>query len=443
MVCNKLTKQKKSLYHKISMKNLELLNHYKESLLQFLSNGKKSKGKIGPFLHLSIEELSSLHFSALSSIIKENKTYDPSEVIERSGGFLKRLIAAKEKDTGIIKRLSGVSGFLSSSLKSDELLNAIMEKALTELKGETGSLMLLDKNKKELSIKASVGLSEDIIKTTKTKLGEKIAGKVAQTGKPLLFNKKGKEREIKSALCVPLSINDEIIGVLSINRLKNIAPFTKYDLSVLSFLANLAAAAIVHANLTAEIKAGYLATVKTLIAAMEAKDHYTRGHSEAVARYATAIAKEFHLDEEEVERIYIAGLLHDIGKIGIKEEILLKPGRLTNEEFEAIKEHPLIGTKILEPASFHKDVITSVSHHHERPDGKGYPYGYKDENIYIGAAIINVADAFDAMTSERPYRSALSIEEAAEELKKNSGTQFNKEVVDKFLIILKKKGVIK
>jgi len=423
------------------MKNVELVNDYTQNLLKFLNNGKGGRERIRKFLNFPIEQISSIHLSALSSIIKNNTKEDAAKLIERSGGFLNKLIEAKEKNTSIIKRLSNVSGFLSSSLKSDELLKAIMESALSELKGETGSLMLLDKEKKMLTIKASVGLSEDIVKATKTPLGERIAGRVAQTGKPLLL-KRSKSR-IKSALCVPLSIKDETIGVLSINRINNHLPFTKYDLSILSFLANLAAAAIIHTNLTEEIKGAYLATVKTLIAAIEAKDHYTRGHSEAVARYTTAIAKEFHLSPEEIERLYIAGLLHDIGKIGIKEDILLKPGRLSDEEFDAIKEHPLIGTKILEPAGFHKDVMSAVSFHHERPDGKGYPYGEKNGNIYLGAAIINVADAFDAMTSERPYRSALSIEEAVEELKKNRGTQFNKDVVDKFIIILKRKGAIK
>lgn len=415
-----------------------VVKDYAQNLIKFLANGKKTKVRIKRFLDFPIDRLSSLHLLALSSIVGDNSN-NAAEVIKKSEGFLNKII--KESNLATIKRLSNVSGFLSSSLQSEELLNIIMKSALSELKGETGSLMLLDRDKKELSIKASVGLSEDIIKTTKTKIGERIAGKVVETGKPLLLNKS--KSKIKSALCVPLSVKDETIGILSVNRMNNISPFTQYDLSILSFLANLAAAAIIHTNLTSEIKSAYLATVKTLIAAVEAKDHYTRGHSEAVARYTSSIAKEFHLSPEEIERLYIAGLLHDIGKIGIKEDILLKPGRLTNEEFEAIKEHPVIGTKILEPAGFHKDVMTAVSYHHERPDGKGYPYGEKNGNIYIGASIINVADAFDAMTSERPYRNALSIEEAAAELKKNAGTQFNTDVVEKFLIILKRKGAIK
>ncbi len=424
------------------MKSNGLVRDYTQSLLKFLTNGKKNKERIGRFLDFPISELSSVHLQALASIVENNNNKDSAEVIKKSEGFLNKLIIAKQNNTSIIKRLSNVSGILSSSLKSDELIKVIMESALFELKGETGSLMLLDKDKKTLSIKASVGISEDIVKTTKTPLGEKIAGRVAQTGKPLLFNEKKGRREIKSALCVPLSIKNKTIGVLSINRLNNLIPFTKYDLSILSFLANIAATAIIHTNLTSEIKGAYLATVKTLTAAIEAKDHYTRGHSEAVARYTTAIAKEFHLSEEEVERLYIAGLLHDIGKIGIKEDILLKPGRLTNEEYDIIKEHPMVGTKILEPAGFHKDIMTAVSSHHERPDGKGYPHGEKNGHIYIGAAIINVADAFDAMISERPYKSALSIEGAVAELKKNAGFQFNTDVVDKFVMILKRKGAI-
>ncbi len=420
-----------------------LVKDYTQSLLNFLENGKRSKERIRNFLDYPLEKLSKAHFFALSSIISENRDENNAEIIKKSWTFFNRIVKYKFNEMDFVNRLSSVLGFLSANLKSDELITLILQSALKELKGDTGSLMLLDKDRRELTIKAGVGLSPDIIKTTKTRLGERIAGKVAQTGRPMLFRGKRGDRDIKSALCVPLSIKEELIGVLSINRIKDITPFTKKDLNILSFLANLAAAAIIHTNLRSEIKDAYLATVKTLIAAIEAKDHYTRGHSEAVARYATAIAKEFGLDDEEVERIYIAGLLHDIGKIGIKEEILLKPGRLTNEEFDAIKEHPLIGTKILEPAHFHKDVMTAVSYHHERPDGKGYPYGQKNGDIYIGASIINVCDAFDAMTSERPYRSALSIEETVEELRKNVGTQFNKDVVEKFIIILKRKGVIR
>jgi putative nucleotidyltransferase with HDIG domain len=441
-----LTKEKRVFYNRDEMEETVLITDYTKSLLKFLENGRQPAEiiKIKKLTRFSIEELSLAHLSALSTIL-EKKVIDesPPAVIRESEKFLEAIIKSKEEteDLPLISKLSGICGLLTSTIKSDQLLNLIMKEALNEVKGETGSLMLLDKKKKVLTIKASVGLSDDIIKRTRIRLGEGIAGKVAQSGKPLLFNESRKRREIKSALCVPLCVEEKIIGVLSVNRIEDPIPFTKKDLAILSFLANLAAATITSTNLHQEIKKGYLGTVKALIAAVEAKDHYTRGHSEAVARYATAIAKEFGFNEEEIERIYIAGLLHDIGKIGIKEEILLKPGKLTREEYEAIKEHPMIGAKILEPAGFHKDVMAAVSFHHERPDGFGYPEGLRD--IFLGASIINVADAFDAMTSERPYRPALSIEEAVSELKKHAGTQFNKDVVKKFVQILVRKGVIK
>ena len=420
---------------------------YAKVLQKFLENGRGSESiDTKQFLGLSVEDLSLTHLSALPLVLSMGKIENPSELIKKSKAFLALLIQNQEmkEEASLIGRFSKLCGFLTSTMASQELLDLIMQQALSEVRGETGSLMLLDEKKESLSIKSAVGLSDEIIKTTRIKVGEGIAGNVARTGEPILFNKEGlKRKEIKSAICLPLSVKEEIVGVLAVNRIKNAVSFNNKDLFILSFLAKLAAAAIINGHLQNEVKKGYLGTVKTLIAAVEAKDHYTRGHSEAVARYATAIAKEFSFGEEEAERLYIAGLLHDIGKIGIKEDILLKPGKLTREEYEVIKEHPMIGAKILGPAGFHPDVMKAVSFHHERPDGWGYPQGIKENGIYLGAAIINVADTFDAMTSERPYRPALSIEEAVEELKKHAGTQFNKEVVEKFLIILTNKGVIK
>jgi putative nucleotidyltransferase with HDIG domain len=421
---------------------------YAKELQKFLENGSGPETidiKQFSLLGLSVEDLSLTHLSALPLILELKKSKTPAELIKKSRIFLEVLIQNQEmkEEASLIGRFSKLCGFLTSTMASQELLDLIMQQALTEVKGETGSLMLLDEKKGSLSIKSAVGLSDEIIKTTRIKIGEGIAGNVARTGEPILFNEASKRKEIKSAICLPLSVKEEIVGVLAVNRIKNTVSFSNKDLFILSFLAKLAAATIINGNLQNEIKKGYLGTVKTLIAAVEAKDHYTRGHSEAVARYATTISKEFGFGEEEAERLYIAGLLHDIGKIGIKEDILLKPGKLTREEYDVIKEHPMIGAKILGPAGFHPDVMKAVSSHHERPDGWGYPQGIKGNGIYLGAAIINVADVFDAMTSERPYRPALSIQEAVEELKRHAGTQFNKEVVEKFLIILTRKGVLK
>jgi HD-GYP domain-containing protein (c-di-GMP phosphodiesterase class II) len=176
--------------------------------------------------------------------------------------------------------------------------------------------------------------------------------------------------------------------------------------------------------------------VQSLVRILEARDHYTRGHSEKVAEYAEKIALKMGFSKERVELLKEMSLIHDIGKLGIKESILNKKEKLTNEEWELIKKHPIIGEDILKPVLLTEEMLAVVRGHHERYDGQGYPDKLSDGNINIFAAILSVADAYDAMTSDRAYRQALSIQEALGELKKNRGTQFNPEIVDVFISIL-------
>lgn len=183
----------------------------------------------------------------------------------------------------------------------------------------------------------------------------------------------------------------------------------------------------------------YMRTIRALAQAIDAKDHYTRGHSKNVTTYAVMIAQEMGLKSLEIEEIKQACELHDLGKIGIHDYILTKPGKLTLEEWEEVRLHSLRGAEILEPLDFLDGVIDLVRQHHERYDGSGYPYGLAGEQIKIGARIIAVADAFDAMISPRPYREKpLSKEMAIEEIKKNSGIQFDPKVVEVFLRIVDK-----
>lgn len=177
--------------------------------------------------------------------------------------------------------------------------------------------------------------------------------------------------------------------------------------------------------------------VQSMVRILEAKDHYTRGHSERVAEYAAKIAQKMGFPKEKVELLTEMALLHDIGKLSIKDDILNKKGRLTEEEWEIVKRHPIIGEEILKPVFFKEEMLIVVREHHECYDGRGYPDQLTGDKINIFAAILFVADAFDAMTSERAYRSALSRQEAIAELKVNRGTQFNPKIVDVFLEILK------
>ena len=187
------------------------------------------------------------------------------------------------------------------------------------------------------------------------------------------------------------------------------------------------------------LRRSFLDTIRALAAALEAKDPYTKGHSERVMNYGIAIARELGISEEEIENLKYLYIMHDIGKIGIDETILNKPQELSPEERDVISKHSRIGGDILAPISFmDKRLMQIVQSHHERQDGSGYPQGLKNEEIPLSVAILTVADAFDAMTTDRPYRAAHSVAYAKKELEQHPGTQFKKEVVDAFLRVLER-----
>ncbi len=196
------------------------------------------------------------------------------------------------------------------------------------------------------------------------------------------------------------------------------------------------AIAIDNARLYQDLEATFLGTISALAAAVDAKDPYTYGHSNDVTEYSIAIAEQLLLSDFEIETIRIAATLHDIGKIGIDASILNKPGKLSLEERAIVNRHPAIGVNILESLDFLKDAVPLILFHHERFDGEGYPSGITDGSIPLGARIIAVADSFNAMTSDRPYRKALSLQQAIEELQNNAGTQFDPTVVEAFLKVL-------
>jgi HD-GYP domain-containing protein (c-di-GMP phosphodiesterase class II) len=186
----------------------------------------------------------------------------------------------------------------------------------------------------------------------------------------------------------------------------------------------------------------FLGTLKVLTSAIEAKDPYTRGHSSRVNEYSKAIGVELGLSEEQLEFLQYAALLHDVGKIGIDEKILRKPGKLEKMEWGTVKEHPLMGARLIEPIELFSRILPFVIHHHEAFDGDGYPRGLRGSEIPFEARIIAVADAFDAMTSDRPYRKAYSDNAALEELKEKAGIQFDPMVVEAFLAVIQKKKIV-
>jgi len=194
-------------------------------------------------------------------------------------------------------------------------------------------------------------------------------------------------------------------------------------------------------NSMKQLQEHVLSTIESLSQALEAKDHYTRGHSERVRHYAVKIAKQMRLPLEQVDLINEIANLHDVGKIGIREEILNKPTKLTPDEFDEIKRHPQVGYKILAPLQLPEAALAIVRHHHERQDGNGYPAGLREEQIPLPVAVVTVADAFDAMTGHRPYRQQpLSFTEAVAELQRCSETQFRRDAVDALVQVLQAEG---
>jgi putative nucleotidyltransferase with HDIG domain len=192
----------------------------------------------------------------------------------------------------------------------------------------------------------------------------------------------------------------------------------------------------------AELRLAYISTVRAMAEAIEAKDPYTRGHSERVGVYASRIARQLRCEPDFIERIYLAGLLHDVGKIGIPDAIITKPGKLTEEEYREIQRHPEIGARILEPVSFLSDVVDCVRHHHEWYDGsdRGYPDQLSGDKIPFPSRIILVADTVEAMTADRPYRQGLPLGRVIDEVRNFSGTQFDPTVADAFLVLIEREG---
>jgi HD domain len=212
-----------------------------------------------------------------------------------------------------------------------------------------------------------------------------------------------------------------------------VEPFRRSDAAILMPFAALFELQLRGSRRFQELKDLMVGLARSLTATVDAKDAHTYGHSERVARIAVEIGREMGLQEEELSDIYLAGLLHDVGKIGIRDEVLMKPGPLTTEEYDHVKQHVIIGYRILAELHPLRNLLPAVLHHHERYDGKGYPEGLAGENIPLLARILAVADAFDAMSAKRTYRNALSPKEVEDTLKEGAGTHWDKRVVEAFL----------
>lgn len=347
-----------------------------------------------------------------------------------------------------VEKLSSLleaSETLNATIDIEETLERILQQMIRVAEAEAGTLWLLNQEAGLIEAKIAEGPMKDAILNIELDEGEGIVGKVILTGRPHHIEDVRNDPEwawrvddesgfqTRSMMTIPLLIKGGAIGALQLLNKKNGRLFDTEDLEWAMSLAHQSALALQNSRMYDELYRMSLSMIRTLTMAIDARDPYTAGHSERVALYSLWIAKQLKWTDERRAELERAALLHDIGKLGIPDSILTKPGRLTDEEFEMIKRHPLIGAEILadmEPKSLMKKAVLVARHHHERLNGSGYPDGLTEEEIPIDVRVVAVADSFDAMTTERPYSKGRSAKEAINELMRCKNTLFDSEVVD-------------
>ncbi len=335
-----------------------------------------------------------------------------------------------------------MSRSLGSTLDMDELLESVLDFALRIFDADLGYITMRDPETAVPEVRAYVGAGN--VRLDDTAVRNSMSEWVIRESRPLIFNPTdgtgGGQVEVVTgalaALCVPLVSSEGTVGAITVGSQDPDHRFDAEDVRLLSTIANHVTIAIGNIDLFSSLQEAYLATVRSLAAAVDAKDTYTRGHSEGVAVYAAMIAEKLDLAHDQRVALEMAAYLHDIGKIGIKEDILLKPGTLTDAEMGQMRHHPLIGANILRPVAFPWAITPVVRHHHEFWDGNGYPAGLRGEEIPLLARILTVADAYEAMISDRPYRKGRTGAEGIAELRRCAGTQFDPVVVDALVTVL-------
>lgn len=351
--------------------------------------------------------------------------------------------------------LYDVGTAMNSILDVRKLLDEIMHRGQETMGAEACSVLLVDDERQELFFEIAKGEAGAALERVRLKMDQGIAGWIATNGQPLIINDVSKDprffqqvdKDVKfvtrSILGVPLLARGKTIGVIEVLNKRDGNDFTNEDLGLLTALAADAAISIDNARLFQAVLDGYLDTIKALAAAVDAKDPYTAGHIDRVSSYSIETGQELGLSEEEMVALRYGSILHDVGKIGITDTILGKPAPLTKEEFVIMSSHTDIGSRMLDGIRFLEKARPVARHHHESWDGSGYPDGLAGEAIPLGARIVCAVDAFDAMTTDRPYRKALTNEFAIGELQKKAGVQFDSRVVEAFAMVLKKKSRLK
>lgn len=349
-----------------------------------------------------------------------------------------------------MRTLLTMSHDLNRALQSDDLIKMASLTLLGELKVSSMALFALEhETEKEFSLLGVRGFDAKKFEDLTLDRASEFVSMLVEGARPQQIARNQDQKWVKKLpdlrLAVfeyasPIAFKGEIKGVVFTGPKLSGEPYGEYDLDIMMFIANSIALGMENSHLVTQLQTTYVSTLRSLISIIEAKDPYTKGHTERVASYAMAIANRLAFDEETLRTILFGSLLHDIGKMGVLDEIIRKPGPLSESEWELMRAHPVVGAQIVEKMEFLTGTIDIVRHHHESWNGKGYPDGLRGADIPLLARIVTVADSFDAMTTDRPYRKALSLDEAVARLEEASGVQFDADVVKVFIKYVREKG---
>lgn len=346
-----------------------------------------------------------------------------------------------------------VGNLINAEVDVQRVLKNTMDAVMAHVRADRGTLVLIDRERGTYEpVVVHTGIDdptmEDPSAEVQPYLSRSILDQVVRQGRAIASNdamsderfKAGDSiilQHIRSVLCAPLTAKDKILGAIYLDSTGSVDAFQQPDLELVTAIGLQAGLAIDRAKLIEDLESLFFESIRTIVAALEAKDRYTCGHSERVTMYAVEIARCLNWSEKDLGTLNLSALLHDVGKIGIPERVLLKPGKLTAEEFEVMKQHPVIGAEIIKHLKNAQSIIGGIRHHHERWDGMGYPDGLKGEQIPLMARIIQMADSFDAMVSTRPYRKGLSQDEVLREVERCQATQFDPNIADVFLKLMR------
>ncbi|MFO7735119.1 MAG: response regulator [bacterium] len=383
--------------------------------------------KLGAFDYVTKPFSSDTLYKVVSNAVKRRKLEMENEFLRSTVSLFDNthyIINSPEKIFSILKK---ITSYLLNASDSDET-----------------HIYLLDKRENRFALQESHARTTPVLSgreldTKKIKLMiEEENNTLVHGNQTACFFRKTPGKLPESLMVIPLIHAGKITGFFIFLSFLENKRFMKEQQHPLEVFAGYFATVIENANLYRDMMSSFNQTIQGFVHAIEAKDTYTKGHSERVTMYSVATAQEMGMSSQQIEILYKGGRLHDIGKIGLHYEKLNKPGKLTEEEWEMFRKHPAIGKSILKPMEFLSQFVPVVYQHHERWDGGGYPSGLKGDEIQIEARIVAIADTYDAMTSDRPYRKALSHEIAFKEIEKCSGTQFDPEIVPFFIKAIEK-----